>query len=76
MLIYVFIRLLVGTRFAKLEITIVLAYFLAEFDFELAADVQGAPSMESPSLPDFNAYETRKPDEPIYLRYRPRSRST
>ncbi|KAF3767736.1 cytochrome P450 [Cryphonectria parasitica EP155] len=33
-----------GTRFAKLEITLIMAYFFALFDFELAADAGGGPT--------------------------------
>ncbi|KAI1478870.1 cytochrome P450 [Daldinia eschscholtzii] len=62
-----------GMRFAKLEITIIMAYFIALFEFELASDVHGTPTTTRPPLPNRNDHFSTKPKQPGYLRYRPRS---
>jgi cytochrome P450 len=56
-----------GMRFAKLEQNIILAFFLATFDFELADKdgnrVEGVPKT------DFNALSATKPKDKIYVKY-------
>ncbi|OTA91522.1 hypothetical protein M434DRAFT_13123 [Hypoxylon sp. CO27-5] len=63
----------VGMRFAKLELTIIMAYFFTLFDFELAADIHGTPTTTPPPRPDRNGHFATKPRQPVYLRYRPRT---
>lgn len=58
-------------RLAKLEITLIVAYFMARFDFELS-DKQGNPSKEMPQLPGRNEHTAKKSKVPVYLRYKPR----
>ncbi|ROW08461.1 hypothetical protein VMCG_03185 [Cytospora schulzeri] len=62
-----------GTRFAKLETAVALAYFLSAVDFEVAADSTGAASSQAPPLPPRNVNLATRPTRPIYLRYKPRS---
>jgi len=56
-----------GMRFAKLEQNIILAFFLATFDFELADKdgnrVEGVPKS------DFNTFAATKPKDKIYVKY-------
>ncbi|KAG7286276.1 hypothetical protein NEMBOFW57_008584 [Staphylotrichum longicolle] len=54
-----------------LEITLIVAYFMARFDFELS-DKQGNPSKEMPQLPGRNEHTAKKSKVPVYLRYKPR----
>jgi sterol 14-demethylase len=56
-------------RVAKLEITLIMAYFMAQFEWELA-DKHGNPSREMPPMPDRNEHSAQKPKVPVYLRYR------
>jgi sterol 14-demethylase len=58
-------------RLAKLEITLIVAYFVSQFDFELS-DKHGNPTSEPPRLPDRNEHTAQKAKVPVYLRYRPR----
>lgn len=56
-------------RFAKLEMALILAYFLAMFDFELS-DSEGNPSTEHPPPIDRNQIQAQKPSRTQYLRYK------
>ena len=56
-----------GMRFAKLEQNIILAFFLAMFDFELT-DKVGNPVKETPPV-DFNAPSAVKANPRVYLKY-------
>lgn len=56
-----------GMRFAKLEQNIILAFFLAKFDFELA-DKNGK-RVEGVPRTDFNAHSAVKPKNKIYVKY-------
>jgi len=60
-------------RFAKLEVTLILAYFFAQFDFELAADAKGTPSTKPIPLPSNDVLFATRPSDPVHLRYKPRS---
>ena len=59
----------VGMKFARLEQNIIIAHFLATFDFEIC-DRTGKTVSEAPAT-DFNAYATGKPRDPTFLRIRP-----
>ena len=59
-------------KFAKLEMAIIGAYFVASFDFELS-DEKGNHKSEMPPLPSRNQHVAKKPDVPIYLRYKLRT---
>jgi len=59
-------------RLAKLEITLIAAYLMARFDFELS-DKQGNPRSEMPHLPGRNEHTVKKSKVPVYLRYKPRA---
>ncbi|THW45271.1 cytochrome P450 6A1 [Aureobasidium pullulans] len=59
-----------GMRFAKLEQNIILAFFLAYFDFELA-DKNGNTGVKVPQS-DSNNHAAVKPKERVYVKYRPR----
>ncbi|KAJ4391113.1 hypothetical protein N0V93_004728 [Gnomoniopsis smithogilvyi] len=61
-----------GTRFAKLEITLIMAYLFALFEFELAKDACGGPATNGPPLQTHNAHFASRPVEPVYLRFKPR----
>jgi sterol 14-demethylase len=58
-------------RLAKLEITLIVAYFAAMFDFELC-DREGNATAEMPKLPHRNEHSAQKSKVPVYLRYKPR----
>ncbi|KAI1076373.1 cytochrome P450 6A1 [Whalleya microplaca] len=60
-----------GMRFARLEMAFITAYFVAMFDFELS-DRDGNPVTEALPLSSRNLHSAKKPDRPVYLRYRPR----
>jgi hypothetical protein len=57
-------------RFAKLEQNIIIAFFLAMFDYELT-DQAGIPLKETPPV-DFNGHSAMKPNSPVYFKYTPR----
>lgn len=59
-----------GMRFAKLEQNIIIAYFLAYFDFELC-DHQGVTGLQPPEV-NLNAYTASKPKQPVYVKYKVR----
>lgn len=59
-------------RLAKLEITLMVAYFITTFDFELS-DKDGNPSPGKPQLPNRNEHTVVKSKVPVYLRYKPRA---
>jgi cytochrome P450 len=59
-----------GMRFAKLEQNIILAFFLAYFDFELV-DKDGNSGVQLPK-PAINDYSATKPKERVFVKYEPR----
>lgn len=59
-------------RFAKLENSLLLAYMVAMYDFELAADKQGNPTTASVPKPNRQFNTAQKPVETVWLRYKPR----
>ena len=61
-------------KLAKLEITLIIAYFFARFDFELS-DRHGKANNEMPELPDRNEHtaKSRKSKVAMYVRYKPRA---
>ncbi|RYO88763.1 hypothetical protein DL766_005187 [Monosporascus sp. MC13-8B] len=61
-----------GMKFAKLEMAVITAYFVATFDFELS-DKDGNLSTKAPRPVGRNQKQAEKPKEPIYLRYKPRA---
>ena len=62
-----------STQFAKLEQNIIIAFFLATFDYELT-DRAGSPLAETPSV-GFNGHAATKPSPPVYLKYTQRVRA-
>lgn len=59
-----------GMKFAKLEQNVIVAFFLAMFDFELADKERGLPKI------DFNAVSAKKPEEKAeWIRYWPRDQA-
>ncbi|KAF1815451.1 cytochrome P450 6A1 [Eremomyces bilateralis CBS 781.70] len=56
-----------GMRFAKLETFIIIAFFVATFDFQLV-DEQGYPKMAWPET-DRNEHAAHKPRTPVRLKY-------
>ncbi|KXJ96447.1 cytochrome P450 6A1 [Microdochium bolleyi] len=62
-----------GMRFAKLENALILAYFVAMYEFELAADAQGNPATKAPPLPNRLENAAQKPAETQWLRFKPRT---
>ncbi|KAF3354516.1 hypothetical protein VdG1_07445 [Verticillium dahliae VDG1] len=62
----------VGMKIAKTEMTIVLAYFIAIFDFELS-DKHGNKINREARQINRNAELAEKPRSHIHLRYRRRS---
>ncbi len=58
-------------RLAKLEISLLVAYFITTFDFELS-DKHGNQSSGKPQLPHRNEHTAVKSRVPVYLRYKPR----
>lgn len=59
-----------GAPFAKLEQNVIIALWLAIFDFELC-DEEGSP-VDSPPPIDLNQYSSWKPDEPVFIKLQPR----
>lgn len=57
-----------GMRFAKLEMSVIVALFAAMFDWELV-DVHGGLLKEVPPLIDREKLMTHKPTQPVRLRY-------
>lgn len=57
-----------GMKFAKLENSIIIAHFIAMFDFELS-DKNRKPKAEIP-LVNFNKPSAVKPDTPVYIKYK------
>ncbi|EON68791.1 hypothetical protein W97_08049 [Coniosporium apollinis CBS 100218] len=66
------IHVCLGMRFAKLEQNIIVAFFVAMFDFEVT-DREGR-SMKLPKT-DRNGHAASKPSKPVYLKYRVREKS-
>ncbi|KAI0017763.1 cytochrome P450 6A1 [Xylariomycetidae sp. FL0641] len=60
-----------GMRFAKLELILITAYLVTMFDIQVS-DKDGNLSTEPPPTTDRNAYSYKKPDKPVFLRYRER----
>ncbi|KAH6656578.1 cytochrome P450 6A1 [Truncatella angustata] len=60
-----------GMKFAKLEMSLIIAYFVAEYDFELS-DAQGNRTSEAPPPVDRNQNQAQKPSKTTYVRYRRR----
>ncbi|KAL8281305.1 hypothetical protein RQP46_006339 [Phenoliferia psychrophenolica] len=60
-----------GMRFAKLESNMILAYFVAKFDFQLT-DAGGKALASLPPL-DENAHSAVKPTTPVFLKYTQRT---
>ncbi|KAM0815388.1 putative Cytochrome P450 6A1 [Seiridium cardinale] len=60
-----------GMKFAKLEMTLIIAYFVAEYDFELS-DAQGNATSERPPPVNRNQNQAQKPSRPVFIRYSPR----
>ncbi len=58
-------------RLAKLEITLLVAYFITAFNFELS-DKHGNLGPSKPQLPHRNEHTAVKSKVPVYLRYKPR----
>jgi hypothetical protein len=58
-------------KFAKLEMSLIIAYFVAEYDFELS-DARGNATSERPPPINRNQNQAQKPSRLTYIRYRPR----
>ncbi|KAF8550961.1 cytochrome P450 [Imleria badia] len=56
-----------GSRIAKLELRIIVAYFLAGYDFELV-DRNGAPLIEVPE-PNYDTLSVLRPMREVFLKY-------
>jgi hypothetical protein len=61
----------VGMKFAKLEMSLINAYFVAMFDYELS-DKDGNQVFEPPPPVNRNQNQAQKPARPTFLRYKPR----
>ncbi|KAH0269333.1 cytochrome P450, partial [Aureobasidium melanogenum] len=61
-------HLCLGMRFAKLEQNIILAFFLAYFDFDKLVDEHGKQITEQPPS-DLNSHSAVKPKQKIYVKY-------
>ena len=58
-----------GMRFAKLEQSMILTYFIATFDFELC-DTEGNPIDKLPdNWENHNGWNATKPSQRVKLRY-------
>jgi hypothetical protein len=57
-------------QFAKLEMNLIVAYFLATFDYELT-DGEGRSTTETPEV-NMNCYVPAKPEIKVCLKYRRR----
>jgi len=55
-----------GMRFAKLEMNVIIAHFLAMFDYNLC-DHRGEKVHELPKV-DQNAHSASKPNKPVYFK--------
>ncbi|KAI0484356.1 cytochrome P450 6A1 [Xylariaceae sp. FL0804] len=60
-----------GMRFAKLEMSIITAYFLAMVEFEIS-DSEGRRTAQVAPMKSLNSHSAKKPSPTAYLRYRPR----
>jgi hypothetical protein len=58
-------------RFEKLELTLINAYFVATFDYELS-DKKGRAIVGQIPAVDQNAHAAQKSEQAIFLRYKPR----
>ncbi|KAK3073790.1 hypothetical protein LTR53_004314 [Teratosphaeriaceae sp. CCFEE 6253] len=58
-----------GMRFAKLEMAVILAFFVAYFDDFVVSDAQGNETSRIPP-PNRNFHTAHKPDEKVYLGYK------
>ena len=61
----------VGMRFAKLEVTLIVAFFLAYFVDINLVDERGMPTTKLPHI-DRNRHSPHVPSERVYLKYRAR----
>lgn len=61
----------VGMRFAKLEMCLIIAYFVAGYEFELS-DVKGNATADLPPPVNRNQNQAQKPARPTFIRYKPR----
>ena len=59
-----------GMKFAKFEMALITAYFVAYFDFELS-HADGSLNTKAPPSTCRNWNQAQKPDIPVYLRYKP-----
>ncbi|SPN98786.1 uncharacterized protein DNG_01827 [Cephalotrichum gorgonifer] len=60
-----------GMRFAKLEMAMMVAHFVASFDFSLVDD-SGKPARISPASIDRTKHQAPGPSHPLFIRYEPR----
>ena len=58
-----------GMRFAKLEMNLIVAFFLAYFDDIQLCDDNGNPTSKLPAV-DRNRHTAHKPNERVFLKYR------
>lgn len=58
-----------GMRFAKLEVNMIVAFFLAYFDEITLCDAKGAATSTLPRI-DFNHHTAHKPEGHVYLKYK------
>lgn len=61
-----------GMRFAKLENSVIVAFFLAYFDEIRLTDARGKPVARVPDC-NINNHSSHKPDEQILLKYKLRN---
>ncbi len=62
----------VGMKFAKLEMALITAYWVGMFDFEFADRDGNRIAPSSPLMMNRNLHSARKPEQNMYLRYKPR----
>lgn len=60
-----------GMKFAKLEMNLIAAHFLALFDFHLC-DSEGNPVSDPVPIKSRTRHSAHKPDKPVFLRYEAR----
>lgn len=59
-------------KFAKLEMALITAYFVAMCDWEMS-DANGNPTSTPPAPPDRNKPSAQKPAKNVYIRYKARA---
>ncbi|KAI2642112.1 cytochrome P450 6A1 [Xylaria nigripes] len=62
-----------GMRFAKLEMTLITAYWVCLFDFELSDKDGNRVQPKTMPQVDYNSHSAKKPRENVYLRYKVRA---